>query len=267
MNENIRLLVQLQRIALEMRRLEQMRQEAPARLEELEERFRQRVEEIGAARLRHEELTEERTGLFRQRQEVMERLERAQQKLMRVTNQREYSAALNEIDINKAALAGLEEKIAAAEEEIESLAGPAAEADEHIRVEREKTDADRKALEEELAEAARRLGELDRERQEITRRLDPLYLRRFEIVFKARDGVAMAAIENSACSACHVRLRPQVINLARRGEDLVTCDSCRRILYVPAAMDDAGPSKGEGAAPPGEPGDGVAGPPARSGLS
>ena len=34
--------------------------------------------------------------------------------------------------------------------------------------------------------------------------------------------------KHGSCGACHVRLRPQVVNLARRGDDLVTCDGCHR---------------------------------------
>ena len=43
----------------------------------------------------------------------------------------------------------------------------------------------------------------------------------------------MTPIDKGACGACHVQLRPQVINLCRRGEDLIACDSCRRILFIP----------------------------------
>jgi predicted nucleic acid-binding Zn-ribbon protein len=43
--------------------------------------------------------------------------------------------------------------------------------------------------------------------------------------------VAVAAIEGELCTACHVRLRPAMVQLVRRNDDIVTCDSCQRILY------------------------------------
>ena len=54
----------------------------------------------------------------------------------------------------------------------------------------------------------------------------------FEHVSRARKGHAMAEARDGHCTACHVRLRPQVFNDVRRGDKLVQCESCTRILYV-----------------------------------
>jgi predicted nucleic acid-binding Zn-ribbon protein len=45
----------------------------------------------------------------------------------------------------------------------------------------------------------------------------------------------MAEAREGLCTVCHVRLRPQVFNMARRNDSIIQCDSCTRILYfVPA---------------------------------
>ena len=50
----------------------------------------------------------------------------------------------------------------------------------------------------------------------------------------------MAEARDGLCTVCHVRLRPQVFNEARRNAGIVQCDSCTRILYfVPVALGDA----------------------------
>ena len=48
---------------------------------------------------------------------------------------------------------------------------------------------------------------------------------------RIRDGVAVAEARNGACKACFMTLRPQAMAQVRRGEELVTCDNCNRILY------------------------------------
>ena len=48
---------------------------------------------------------------------------------------------------------------------------------------------------------------------------------------RIRDGVAVAEARNRSCSACFMSLRPQVMAEIRRGEDVMTCDNCGRILY------------------------------------
>ncbi len=232
MRENIRNLVRLQEIAFEMRDLEARRAQAPAALAELELSFQQTREEIGAARLKHESLVDQRHQLSEERQEAAERRAKAQKKLMTVSNQREYSAVLNEIDATEALLAKLDEDITQCNVEIEQLEGPATEADTHIAVEQEKLEAAKARIEKDLGVAVTRLDELVSQRETLVIELPVAEVRRFDAVFRARGGIAMAAVEKGACSACHVRLRPQIISLARRGTELVTCDSCRRFLYV-----------------------------------
>ena len=51
------------------------------------------------------------------------------------------------------------------------------------------------------------------------------------IVARIRDGVAVAEARNGACMACFMALRPQAMAQVRRGEEIVTCDNCNRILY------------------------------------
>lgn len=250
MNQNTRHLVRLQELNLESREIERLRGDLPKRLLALEQEFAARLEEIGGARLRHEELVRQRDELTRELESTGERLANAQKKLMHVSNQREYSAALNEIDTMKTHTGSLEQQILEREEEIETLAGPAAEADERIASERADLDAQKQSLKEEAEGLLSRLEEIGSERDRLLGELPAAHRRQFENLARLRDGVAMAAIENGACSACHVRLRPQVISLVRRGEDLITCESCARILYI-AEMpaDSAATDAGSGASP------------------
>jgi predicted nucleic acid-binding Zn-ribbon protein len=48
---------------------------------------------------------------------------------------------------------------------------------------------------------------------------------------RIRDGVAVAEARNRSCTACFMSLRPQVMAEIRRGEEIITCDNCGRILY------------------------------------
>ena len=45
----------------------------------------------------------------------------------------------------------------------------------------------------------------------------------------------MAEARNGACTACLMTLRPQVMAQVRRGEEVITCDNCNRILYFAPA--------------------------------
>lgn len=253
MSEHIRRLVQLQEIAFEIKEIRDLAARAPERLAALDDAFCRKVEEIGAARLTHEALVAERHRLVRQREETLLRQQQAQQKLMQVSNQREYSAVLNEIDSTKSAIGAIDDKVTEIDLQLEELSGPAAEADERIAAARTEHDAEKARMEADAARSGDRLRELEQRRETLKVGIPRDFIARFDTIFHARGGVAVARIVGNACSACHVRLRPQIINLVRRGEELSFCESCRRILYFAETEGDGGGAPGPAA--PGAAGD------------
>ena len=76
------------------------------------------------------------------------------------------------------------------------------------------------------------MTESSKARTALVAQTDPKLLATFEQVAKARKGVAIcAATRDGLCSACHVRLRPQVFQEVRRNDAIIQCFSCNRILY------------------------------------
>jgi predicted nucleic acid-binding Zn-ribbon protein len=51
---------------------------------------------------------------------------------------------------------------------------------------------------------------------------------------RSRDGVAVAEVIGGACSACYMSLRPQVQLNVKKGDEIITCENCTRILYLPS---------------------------------
>ncbi len=73
---------------------------------------------------------------------------------------------------------------------------------------------------------------LRRERERLFATLPPGVKGTYQrIVSRIRDGVAVAEARNGSCSACFIALRPQVMAQIRRGEEIIICDNCNRILY------------------------------------
>jgi predicted nucleic acid-binding Zn-ribbon protein len=66
----------------------------------------------------------------------------------------------------------------------------------------------------------------------LPKQMSALYNR---ISARIRDGIAVAEARNGSCTACFMALRPQVMAEVRRGDEVIICDNCNRILYyVPA---------------------------------
>ncbi len=60
----------------------------------------------------------------------------------------------------------------------------------------------------------------------------PDVLKTYERVRKLR-GNAVAEVSGDCCLVCNVVMRPHVSQRLRQGEEILTCESCGRILYYP----------------------------------
>jgi predicted nucleic acid-binding Zn-ribbon protein len=169
-------------------------------------------------------------------QDLSEQLKKYQQQLQSVKTSREYSALLNEID-------GIKREVRTREDELlsldETMAGSSTELDRR----EEEFPAEEAGYEEQMKEWRAEQAVLDAEITRANERakslrseLEPRLLKTFERIRHKRAGVAVARVDmvgpqTAACSACHVRLRPQLLSDLRLSKDTVFCESCKRILY------------------------------------
>jgi predicted nucleic acid-binding Zn-ribbon protein len=230
-------LIALQNTDTSIRRLQAEIEAIPARRAEIEKEFDQRAFEIRALELTRTEAQTERTRLETEIAETRVKGERAERNLMSSKNEHEYTAAIREADAARKHISQLEtqvlEKMEAFEQSEKSLKERAPEVDK-LRAEMEER---LKAFEEQTRVQAEQLASRRREREQLLatlpKNVSTLYNR---ISARIRDGVAVAEARSGACTACFMALRPQVMAEVRRGEDIVTCDNCNRILYyVPPA--------------------------------
>lgn len=73
---------------------------------------------------------------------------------------------------------------------------------------------------------------LRKQRETAVNALDEETLAEYDRLRKRKGGVAVAAIENGECGACHVQLPTGVISAAHAENGLVYCTSCGRILHL-----------------------------------
>jgi hypothetical protein len=69
-------------------------------------------------------------------------------------------------------------------------------------------------------------------REQMVVGIDQSTLKRFEKISKSKDdGIGIVPVAQDSCGGCHMKIPPQVISRVRRGQELVTCQYCSRILY------------------------------------
>jgi len=225
-------LIALQNADTNIRRLQTEIESIPDRRAEIEKEFDQRAFEIRAMEERRDNARHERTRVEAEIFEQKQRAERADRNLMAAKKPDEYTAAIREADAARKQISALEtqvlEQMEISDQAEKELAERAPEV-EKLRVEME---ASFKAFDEQAKDQQKQLEQARVDRERLTRELPKatgaLYNR---ISKRIRDGVAMAEARNGACTACYMALRPQIMSEVRRGDEVITCDNCNRILY------------------------------------
>lgn len=151
--------------------------------------------------------------------------------LMTVTTGREYDAMQHEIASVEARMKALEDEVIGWLMAIDDRLPEVVEA-ERVLAEAQR-DADLALAE--LVEEEKRVrlelaayqGHVETERASLSAATLALYDR----ASKRYPLNAVAELKGDSCSACNVRLRPMVVSDIRRGNRLVQCDSCTRVLF------------------------------------
>ena len=167
---------------------------------------------------------------------VQGRLSKYKNQLMEVKTNKEYQAMQKEMSVAEQEISDFETRMLERMEEAEALAIESKAVQAALTSAQAEITRERQALEHERATVDDDLKRVSEERARTAALVCRELLALFDRVAHGRRGVAMAEARDGLCTVCHVRLRPQVFNQARRNTDIVQCDSCTRILYyVPVA--------------------------------
>lgn len=236
MKAELKQLIALQNTDTRIRKLQAELDAIPQRRAEIEKEFDQRAFEFKALETQRDEARARRAQLEKEMAETRARGEKAERDLMSSTNSKAYEAAIREVDAARKHGSELETKILEQMEAAEAADKSIGEHDPEIERLRGERDEKLAAFEEQTRaqneELAARRIEREQLLAQLPKQMNALYNR---ISTRIRDGVAVAEARNNSCTACFMSLRPQVMTQIRRGDEIIICDNCNRILYyVPA---------------------------------
>lgn len=233
MKEELEKLVDLQVTDTNIRRLKRSIESAQERRASLEQEFEQHAFSIREIQKRRDDLNAERALNEAQIAENKTYLERADRNLKHAQNQKEYETAMREIDALQKQVGVHETKVVelmTAIEEVETELSSRADEintldskrDEALAAFDSEIDGNRAELETETVKRESVFVTLPAQLASVYNRLAQ----------RSRDGIAVAEVVGGSCQACNMSLRPQMNVEVRKGNQIITCESCSRILYI-----------------------------------
>ncbi|MCK9615679.1 MAG: C4-type zinc ribbon domain-containing protein [Candidatus Omnitrophica bacterium] len=164
-----------------------------------------------------------------------ESVKKAQGQLFQLKSNKEYQAKLTEIASLKADVSLLEEDVIKALDEIDCADKKSKEEKQALSAEEKKYKETEAQLNNQLAEIDTKIKILEEKKSNLVKDVDKHILAKYERLIRIRYGRAMAAvnIETENCGACNMRMTAQKINEIKMYDQLVLCENCVRILYLP----------------------------------
>jgi uncharacterized protein len=232
MSPDLERLIRLQQLDLDAETRRRTLAELPAALQALDERLTMRQQAVDAAKARLAENQTAKRALDKDLAVVQGRLTKFKDQLMEVKTNKEYLAMQHEISMAQDGVRTFEDKILEGLMAADEIDSDIKAAEKALAEEKAKVNEERTARQQQAGTMEKEIAELTAARAKVVAEMTRETVALFESVSKARKGHAVAEARDGHCTACHVRLRPHVFQEVRRGDKLMQCDSCGRILYV-----------------------------------
>ena len=143
----------------------------------------------------------------------------------------QYRAFQHEIDFCTQEIAKHEDRILVLMTDSEPLEKKVTAEEISLAAEKKQVEAEKAGARERSAADKKEIDGLMAERTAIVKEMTPGLAAEYERIRKGRAGVAIAEVIQGRCSKCNIQLRPQFLQEVKRGDAVMVCESCKRMLF------------------------------------
>jgi len=231
LKDKLLVLIQLQECDNRIAKVLQAKEQAPLRIQKIEDDMRAMENQFKADDDQTEAFKKDRRQLEREIQELDGKVEKSSAKLTQIKSNKEYTAALKEIDDLKTIKFQTEEKAIQIMETTEELERKCKGHKDALRTLKDQCEKDKDAVKKELLALEQELEALQKERSQLCCDFDQGLLKKYLFLRERKGGLAISSVVTGVCQTCHMGIPPQKFNELIRGNDLMTCPHCNRIIY------------------------------------
>ena len=232
LKDQLRRLVELQTIDVEIYRFKNELRDPPAEVERLKGEFEVKKTRLKQLEDKLKTIQVAQKSFDNDMKSKEDAIAKAEASLALLKTNKEYQAKLLEIEHLKADKSLIEDKILLGFDEVEA-ARKAVETERGVVAQYEKEFlARKKEVEDAVAVIHDRLKVKESQRLRITPQVRPDLLGRYDRIVQNKGGLAIVQVNDHTCSGCYMHLTDQLLHQIKTYGDLVCCDMCARILYL-----------------------------------
>lgn len=236
MKKRLEMLEQLQEIDIQIDLLKNTQEGQQGEINSMDEILEAARVEIAAFDERITQQEQEKGELDAALTSEQENIRRSETNMKEIKTNKEFQAVGREIAAARKQAAELEEQILQKLALIEELRGELAAKTASLD-ELEQNTARRRDEKQTEVSAVQHDIDADVERRAaITGQLPASLLKRYDTLREQRRGQAVAIARDGYCLGCNMNLPPQLYNSLFRGDDLISCPHCQRMLILKLAQ-------------------------------
>jgi hypothetical protein len=231
MNPEIKALYELQQRDRQLTRLERKLALIPNRITELEEDVGKLGKMLEAERDKCEDTRAFQRSQQDQLAEEEEMLRNSRAKMGQVKNPRELNAIQREVEQTRRMSSARSEEIQKIQAAVDEAEQRIAAMNDSFQSLKAQAEAETERLKKTQAKLEGKLGKLRSGRGDLTDQIDPGTLRTYDRIRRRVGGIAFVATSDRRCLACKMHVPHQAYVSLRKGEEILPCESCGRLLY------------------------------------
>ncbi|PMP97215.1 MAG: hypothetical protein C0169_03705 [Thermodesulfobacterium geofontis] len=231
MQEEISRLIELQKIDLEVLKIEKNMQEIPLSLQKAQKEREQLVQKLENLNHLIEEKKKQKDLFEEELKQEYQRLKSTQARLIQIRGTREYQILLREIEEIKRANKQKEDEILKLMEEIENLEKEKEKLEEEMKRVENVFQEEKEKFDSFCAKLSTDKEKLLKRRESLAKKIPSGLLKKYEAIRQKKGGLGIAPVDNYVCEGCHMAIPPQLYNELQRDNRYYECPHCKRLIY------------------------------------
>jgi len=224
-------LINLHEIDKEIHELTQELNKLPEELKELEQEMAALEAERAGDLQELDSLQAQLREMEAEVADLEEGIKASRQRLMDIGKELELKAMLKEIAFREDQRDQKETRMLEILEQAEALRQALADKDQTLRNLKKEYDRRSTVVSGQAKELEQQRVVLTEKRESLRTGLPAPLLKRYEFILSRRNGSAISEVRDGVCLACHMNILPQQYNDLQKGEEIIQCPHCQRILY------------------------------------
>lgn len=249
MNEQLKLLVELQKLDTEIINKNKQIQQIPRKLSASDKSLKEAQKKVDEAKGRLDDAEKEKREKDLALKENNDHIEKLKERTSAIKDNKAYNAHIKEIESTERSSSKIEEDILKLMDELETRKAALKDKEDALKAEEARAGEAKKKLETEVAQAKQELEEMFSGRAKYRTPLDKDLYNEYMNLLKSKDGLAVAQVRHEVCGGCNMNIMPQLFVEIKKQEKIHYCPQCGRFLYAEAGSAPSAPDTPSEASP------------------